>query len=128
MASRHHWNPHQIQFPQTKYGVQEEIKGWNVSATSIFFSGGAQPEVGDNLAANRGAEVIVHGINDFKRRMISKILVTEEGALKTKIWENKRNREIASAAKAIDKANQKKIQNAIESSEQEAARIVAAII
>ena len=23
MTSRHHWNPHQIQFPQTKYGVQE---------------------------------------------------------------------------------------------------------
>ena len=27
MTSRHHWNPHQIQFPQTKYGVQEEVEG-----------------------------------------------------------------------------------------------------
>ena len=35
MTSRNHWNPHQIQFPQTKYYVQEEIKGRNVSATSI---------------------------------------------------------------------------------------------
>ena len=40
---------HQIQFPQTKYGVQEEIEGRNVSATSICFSGGAPPEVGYNL-------------------------------------------------------------------------------
>ena len=35
MTSRHHRNPHQIQFPQTRYGVQEEIEGRNVSATSI---------------------------------------------------------------------------------------------
>ena len=36
MTSRHNWNPHQIQFPQTKYGVQEEIEGRNVSAILIF--------------------------------------------------------------------------------------------
>ena len=40
-TSRHHCNPHQIQFPQTKYGVQEEIEGRNVLATLICFSGGA---------------------------------------------------------------------------------------
>ena len=27
MMSRHHLNPHQFHFPQTKYGVQEEIEG-----------------------------------------------------------------------------------------------------
>ena len=32
MTLRHHRYPHQIQFPQTKYGVQEEIEGRNVSA------------------------------------------------------------------------------------------------
>ena len=99
-----------------------------MSATSIFFSGGAPPEVGDNLAANRGEEVIVHDMNDFQRIMISSIHVTEEGALKTNMWENKRKRQIAAAAKSIDKVNQNKIQNAIESSEQEAAGIVAAIM
>ena len=52
-------------------------------------------------------------MNDFNRRMISSISVTEEGALKTNIREKKRKREIAPAAKAIDKADQKKIQNAI---------------
>ena len=46
----------------------------------------------DNLAANRGEEVIVHDMNDFNRRMISSIRVTEEGALKTNIWEKKRKR------------------------------------
>ena len=77
-------------------------------STSICFSGGAPPEVWENLAANRGEEVIVHDMNDFNRRMISSIRVTEEGALKTNIWEKKHKREISSAAKAIDKADQKK--------------------
>ena len=52
-------------------------------------------------------------MNDFNRRLISSIRVTEEGALKTNMWGKKRKREIASAAKAINKVGQKKIQNAI---------------
>ena len=44
------------------------------------------------------------------------------------MWEKKHKREIVSASKAIDKDDQNKIQNAIESPEQEAARIVAAIM
>ena len=55
-------------------------------------------------------------MNDFNRRLIPIIRVKEEGALKTNIWENKCKIEIASAAKAIDKADQNKIQNSIESS------------
>ena len=39
MTSCHHWNPHQIQFPKTKYGVQEKIEGQNVAVASICFSG-----------------------------------------------------------------------------------------
>ena len=108
--------------------MQEEIESRNVSATSICFSGGAPPEVGDNLAENRGEEVIVHDMNNFNRRLISSIRVTEEGALKTNMWVKKRKREISSALKAIDNVNQKKIQNAMESSVQEAARKVAAIM
>ena len=99
-----------------------------MSANSICFSGVSPPEVGDNLAANRGQEFIVHDMNDFNRRLISSIHVTEEGALKTNILEKKRKIEIASAAKAINKADQEKIHNAIEYSEQEAARIIAAIM
>ena len=44
------------------------------------------------------------------------------------MWVKKRKREIVSAAKAIDKVCHKKIQNAIESSKKEAARIVAAVM
>ena len=109
MTSRQHWNPQQIQFPQTKYGVQEEIEGRNVLTTSILFSGGAPREFGDNLAAKRWEEVIVHDMNEFNRRMISGISVTEEGALKTNIWGKKRKREIASVSKVIDRDDQKKI-------------------
>ena len=29
LTSRQHWNPHKIEFPQTKYSVQEEVEGWN---------------------------------------------------------------------------------------------------
>ena len=47
-------------------------------------------------------------MNDFNRRMISSISVTEEGALKTNIWGKKRKIEIASVAKAIDKAIKRK--------------------
>ena len=89
-----------------------------MSSASICFSGGSPPEVGDNLAANGGEEVIVHDMNDFNRRMISSICVTEEGAPNIIIWETKRKREIASAAKAIYRADQNKIKNAIESPEQ----------
>ena len=109
ITSLHHWNPHQIHFLQTKYGVQEEIEGRNMSATLICFSKGAPPEVGDNLAAKRGKEVIFYDINDFNRRLISSIRVTEEGAFNTNIWEKKRKREIVSAAKTIDNIKQKKI-------------------
>ena len=99
-----------------------------MSATSICFSGEAPPEAGDDLAANGGKEVIVHEMNNFNRRLIPRIRATEEGTLKTNIWEEKHKREIASAAKSIDKVDQNKIQNDIESSEQEAAKIVPAII
>ena len=38
LTSRQHWSPHKIEFPQTKYSVQEEIEGKNVSKTKICFS------------------------------------------------------------------------------------------
>ena len=50
-------------------------------------------------------------MNDFKRRLISSIRVTEEGTRKTNLWGKKRKREIASAEKAINKVDQKKMQN-----------------
>ena len=38
LMSRQHWNPHKIEFPQTKYSVQEEVEGRNVSKVTMCFS------------------------------------------------------------------------------------------
>ena len=35
LTTRQHWNPHKIEFPQTKYSVQEEVEGRNVSKVTI---------------------------------------------------------------------------------------------
>ena len=35
LKPRQHWNPHKIEFPQTKYSVQEEVEGQNVSKVTI---------------------------------------------------------------------------------------------
>ena len=39
MTPHHYWNLHQVQFPRSKYGVQEKIEGENVAAESMCFSG-----------------------------------------------------------------------------------------
>ena len=44
LTSRQQWNPHKIDFPQTKYSVQEEVEGRNVSKVKICFSREA-PEI-----------------------------------------------------------------------------------
>ena len=38
LTYRQHRNPHKIEFPQTKYSVQEEVEGRNVSKATICFS------------------------------------------------------------------------------------------
>ena len=44
MTSHNNWNPQQIKFPRTKYGVQEKIEGQKVAAESMCFSGGISRE------------------------------------------------------------------------------------
>ena len=39
LMSRQHWNPHKIEFPHTKYSVQEEVEGQNASKVTICLSG-----------------------------------------------------------------------------------------
>ena len=38
LASSREWDPHKIEFPATKYSVQEEIDSRNVSQTNVRFS------------------------------------------------------------------------------------------
>ena len=45
MKPHNHWNLHQIQFPRTEYGVQEEIVGKNISASLMCFSGEVYREI-----------------------------------------------------------------------------------
>ena len=44
-------------------------------------------------------------MDDFNRRLISSIRVTEESALRINILENKLNSEVAAAAQVIDKVD-----------------------
>jgi hypothetical protein len=67
-------------------------------------------------------------MDNFNRRMISNVRVTEEGALRGHILKRKRKQEIASAATAVDKVDRIRIQSALDSSEKEAARIVSSIV
>ena len=103
MTSRHHWNPHQIQFPQTKYGVQEEVEGRNVLTISMCFSGEVSGKPGDykEYKECNQEEVVIHDMDDFNRRLISSIRVTEESALRINILEKKRKREVAAASQGF---------------------------
>ena len=79
MTSRHHWNPHQIQFPRSKYGVQEEIEGQNVAAALMCFSGEVSREIdkGDYEKYYHAEEVVIHDIVNLKIRLIASVCVTE---------------------------------------------------
>ena len=79
-----HWNPHKIEFPQTKYSVQEEVEGRNVSKAAIFFSGETPIDTDRTLdRCTRGdfgshnKEVVVHtGMGDCHRHILADIAVT----------------------------------------------------
>ena len=49
--------------------------------------------------------IVVHDMDDFNRRLISSIRVTEESALRINILEKKRKRKVADAAQVIDKVD-----------------------
>ena len=84
LTSRQHWNPHNIEFPQTKYCVQEEVEGRNVSKVTICFSGETPGDTdipldedtrGDFRSHNK--EVVVHaGMDKFHRRLLAGVAVT----------------------------------------------------
>ena len=78
LTSRQHWNPHKIEFPQTKYSVQEELEGRNFSKVTICFSGDTsmdtyRPLDGDTRGdfGSHSKEVVVHaGMDDFHRLLV----------------------------------------------------------
>ena len=84
-----HWNTHNIEFPQTKYSLQEEVEGRNVSKVKICFSGETPgdtdfPLDGDTRGDFRSniEEVVVRaGMDDFHRRLVAGVDVTATHAL-----------------------------------------------
>ena len=76
--------PRQHCNPQTKYSVQGEVEGRNVSKVTIFFSGEtpgdtARPLDGDTRGdfRNHSEEVVVHaGMEDFHRSLVAGIYGT----------------------------------------------------
>ena len=84
LTSRQHWNPHKIEFPQTKYSVQEEVEGRNISKVTICLSGETtidtdHPLDGDtrgNFGSHNEEVVVYAGMDDFHRRLVAGIAVT----------------------------------------------------
>ena len=84
LTSRQHCNPHKVEFPQTKYSVQEEVEGRNVSKVKICFSGETpidtdRPLDGDTRGefGSHNEEVVVHaGMDNFHRRFVAGVAVT----------------------------------------------------
>ena len=79
--------------------MQEEVEGRNVLTISMCVSGEVSGKPGDYKEYKEyQEEVVVHDMDDFNRRLISSIRVTEESALRINILEKKRKREVADAA------------------------------
>ena len=84
LTSHQHLNPHKIDFPQTKYYVQEEVERRNVSKATICFSVETPGDTYRPLDGNtRGdfrshrEEVVVYaGVDDFHRRLVAGVAVT----------------------------------------------------
>ena len=84
LTSRQHWNPHKMDFPQTKYSVQEEVEGRNVSKVTICFYRETPGETDLPLDEDtrgefrsQSKEVVVHAVMDgFHRRLVASVAVT----------------------------------------------------
>ena len=111
LMSRQHWNPHKIEFPQTKYSVQEEVEGWNVSKAKICFSGDTpgdtyRPLYGDTRDDFRShsKKVVVHsGMDYFNRRLVASVAVTVTQASAISNVNRDKKREISLAVSSKDR-------------------------
>ena len=82
------------------------MEGRNVLTISMCFSGEVSGEPGGYKKYKEyQEEVVVHDMDNFNRRLISSIRVTEESALRINILKKKHKREVAAAAQVIDKVD-----------------------
>ena len=83
-TSCQNWNPHKIDFPQTKYSVQEEVEGRNVWKVTICLSGETPrdtdlPLDGDTRGDFRchSKELVAHaGMENFHKILVADVAVT----------------------------------------------------
>ena len=109
--SRQNCNPHKIEFPQTKYFVQEEVEERNVSKVTIHLSGETnrdtdRPLDGDTRGEFRShsEDVVVHAdMEDFHRRLVAGIAVTTTHSLAILTVNRYKKREILLAVISKDK-------------------------
>ena len=105
LTSRQHWNPHKIEFPQTKYSVQEEVEGRNISKVTICFSR-EKPEDKDRPLdldtigdfRSHSEEVVFHAdMENFHRRLVAGVAVNATRAADILIVNRDKKREISLA-------------------------------
>ena len=114
LMSHKHWNPHNIEFPQTEYSVKEELCGWNISKVTILFSEETPgdkycPLDGDKRGDFRShiKEVVVHaGMDDFHRYLVAGVAVTATHASAILIVNRDKKCEILQAVSGKDKKKQ----------------------
>ena len=110
LTYRQHWNPHRIEFPHTKYSVQEEVEGRNVLKVTICFyretpKDTNHPLDGDTIGESRShsKEVVVHaGMDDFNRRLVDGVAVTAACASDILTVNRYKKREISLAVSSKD--------------------------
>ena len=89
------WDPHKIEFPATKYFVQEEIESRNVSQTNVRFS---------NLEEHTTVfeEDTIFYTQQFNERLVASVLITADQAMLAKIKEEQRKMTVAKIISATN--------------------------
>ena len=80
LTSPRDWDPHKIEFPATKYSVQEEIESRNVSQTNVRFS---------NLEEQTTVfeEDTIFDTQQFNERLVASVRITADQAMIAEIKE-----------------------------------------
>ena len=97
LTSLHEWDPHKIEFPETKYSVQEEIDSRNVSQTNVRFG---------NLEEQTTVfeEDTIFNTQQFNEQLVASVRITADQAM---IAESKKEQQKRTIAKLVSATNKK---------------------
>ena len=96
LSSPREWDPHKIEFPATKYSVQEEIDSRNVSQTNVRFS---------NLEEQTTVfeEDTIFDTKQLNERLVASVRITAYQAMIAKIKEEQQKITVAKLMSATNK-------------------------